>query len=83
MRAALTLRQFEVLAAVKGGGSLSDVAKRLDVTRTGIYQVIQRLAASGHLKMGPVRELTPKGEKALAGAIESFRRSLAHAQDAA
>lgn len=79
MKAALTLRQLEVLAAVKGGGSLTVVAKRLGVGRTGIYQVLQRLAASGHIKMGPPRELTAKGAKALLGAVDSLKRTLEHA----
>ena len=83
MRASLTLRQLEVLAAVSGGGSLTVVAKRLGVQRTGIYQVLQRLAASGHIKMGPPRTLTAKGTKALEGAVESLKRTLEHASQAA
>lgn len=83
MKIDLTLRQLQVLAGVKGGGSLAQLAERLGVTRTGIYQTLYRLAASGHIKMGPPRVVTPKGERALAGAVESLRSSLAHAQSAA
>jgi DNA-binding MarR family transcriptional regulator len=78
----LTIPQLRVLAAVKGGGSLGDIAKRLKMkSRTGVYQIVQRLAASGHMKMEP-RSLTAKGEKALASALDSLRETLAAAQGA-
>lgn len=80
MKISLTLRQLQVLAAVKGGGSLADLAQRLGSTRTGIYQTLNRLAASGHIKMGPPRVVTPKGEKALAGAVDSLKAALDLAQ---
>lgn len=80
MKADLTIPQLRVLAAVKGGGSLGDIAKRLKMkSRTGVYQIVQRLAASGHMRMEP-RQLTAKGEKALANAIDSLRDTLAAAQ---
>lgn len=78
----LTLRQLQVLAAVKGGGTLADIAKRLKMTRTGVYPIITRLAASGHVKLMP-RELTAKGERALAGAVDSLKTSLEKAQQPA
>lgn len=81
-RVALTMRQLEVLAAVKAGGSLADIAERLGVTRTGIYQTVCRLAAGGYIKLDG-REMTPKGERALSNAVEAFRSSLARAGEAA
>ena len=82
MKGGLTLRQLQVLAAVKGGGSLGVIANKLKVTRTGIYQTINRLAANGYIRIGPPRVLTPKGEKALEGAVDGLRATLEAAQAA-
>jgi DNA-binding NarL/FixJ family response regulator len=74
----LTLRQLQVLAAVQAGGSLADIAKRLEpkCSRIAVYNVVQRLAAARYLRLEPTRALTPKGVRALETAVSQLQATL-------
>lgn len=81
-RAGLTLRQLEVLAAVRAGGSLADIGARLrpKCSRVAVYNVVQRLAAGRYIQLEPERKLTAKGQRALDSAVTDIKDSLAAAE---